>query len=259
MARRFVVLALLALAASSSRADDWKWDPLNQAKAKDEVGDKFFREEDETEKQAVVATVNKKPAQNKESATHTVFRLTGETLKAEKDKATEQRFKIEKWSREAGEELDSSLEGKTITVKGTGADKTWDCEKKDDLSEGAKAWIEKELAKKPKPGAKEDDEDEKKKLLYPEKPVADGDERTRDPESVAKGLFGEKMLIDKEKSSFKGKLTKVHVEDGVHYGHVEFKLSFKLKASDQWSEGGTIEITFQTDGSLEEHKRQSAS
>ncbi len=259
MSRFSLALGLLVVAAPLARAQDkdWKWDPINQPKAKDVVGDKFFRESDMTESRKREAKVGDKNDKS-EAAQHTVSRVTGETLKVENDKPTEQRFKVEKWTQSVGEKSDSSLEGKTIVVKGTGAEKKWDCDDKEKLSKGAKAWIERELARKPKPGAKEGEDDENEKLVYPEKPVSEGDEWTRDPEAIAKWLFGDSFPIAKEGSSFKGKLTKVHLEDGVHYGHIEFKLVLKVKPSAQFSEGGDIVVSIETDGSLEEFKRQSA-
>jgi hypothetical protein len=255
------LLSLVCLAPLARGQDkDWKWDPLKHPKAKALVGDKFYAEADESEKQAFTATVDGKPAQSKDQDVRTVYRYSGETLKVENDKAADSRFKIEKWTRTSKGEKDTSLEGKTIVIKGSAAEKTWECSDKDaQLSDEAKAWVVKELVKKPKPGAKDDDDDKAKRALFPEKGIGDGDEWTRDVEPIVKDLFGGNFEVEKEKSSFKGKLSKVRVEGGVHYGHIELKLTLKVKSSEQWSEGGDMELTLATDGSLEEHKRQSAS
>ncbi len=264
MARSFALVALLVALAAPARADDekdWKWDPLSYPKPKAVVGDRWFGEGEEASKQVIEQTAGKAKPVKREEGRQTSYRFTGETLKVENDKAVENHFKIEKWSITAKGDTDKSLDGKSLVVTGTGADTKWECKEKDaDLSEAAKAWIAKELAKKPKPGKsdKPEDDDDEKKLLFPEKAVGDGDEWTRDAAAIAKLILGQGIEIDAEKSSFKGKLTKVTVVDGCHVGHVEMKLILAIKPSKQWSEGGKLDLDFVVDGSLEEHKSQAA-
>lgn len=250
-----LLLALAPLARGEDTDKDWKWDPQSQPKAKAVVGERWFWDVDEGTKQKISA--DQKVVQDQ--ARKTVYSFKGETLKVENDKAVENRFTIEKWSISSGKgEPDTCLEGKTILVTNIGPETSWECTEKDaKLSPEAKAWIGAKLAKKTKPG--QDDDDQGKKAFFPEKPIGDGEEWTRDPAAVAKLVLGDKLEIEGDKSSFKGKLTNVRVEDGVHVGHLELKLSLKVKANAQFSEGGTLVLDFVVDGSLEENKSQAAS
>jgi hypothetical protein len=266
MTRSVVALALaLALVAAARAQDSFKWDP--KVNHKPAVGYKHFTESTDVEKQSVRVTVEKQTLQKKDEDAKTVYRYTSEVLEVDGDDVTKESVKVEKWSRtEAEGDADTSLEGKTIVVKGKRPDKTWECKEKESLSEAAVAWVEKELAKKRKKKG-EDDEDAKKdedredpmkKFAGPEKPVGDGEEWTRDPEKLAKALFGDEMPIDKEKSSVKGKLSNVKVEDGVHVGHIDLKIILAIAKSEKLTEGGTVDLDVQMDGSLEEDKRDAA-
>ncbi len=263
MTRSLVALALaLAFVAAARAQDTFKWDP--KAKHKPAVGYKHFTEATENEKQSVRVTLEKQTLNKKDEDVKTVFRFTSEVLEVDGDDVTKESVKVEKWSRtEAEGDADTSLEGKTIVVKGKRPEKTWECKEKDSLSEAATAWVEKELAKKRQKkgdddeGEKKDEEqsDPLKKFAFPEKPIGDGEEWTRDPVKLAQAMFGDEMQIEKEKSSVKGKLTNVHVEDGVHFGHIELKIVLAIAKSEKLSEGGTVDLDAQADGTLEEDKR----
>jgi hypothetical protein len=249
VARKLVALALLVAFAGIARAEDFKWDP--KKKAKPVEGAKSFAESSDSDKQSVRVTIGGKVAQKQDKETKTSFRALTEVVKVTDGKRTEAKVKLEKWKQTTGDEEDSCLEGKTIIIKGTGADTTWELKEKDvEVSDGATKWIEKELAKKEKP-----DEDALDKAAYPQKPIGDGDEWDGDAKAFAEALFKGQLEVDGEKSTFKGKLTNVHVEDGVHFGHVELKATFAMKKSDQFSEGGTITMTVVSDMSLEKDKR----
>jgi len=254
VARRLVALALLVAFAGAARAqdkkDDFKWDP--KKKAKPVEGYKAFDEGTDSMKQHVKAKLNGQalPDQKKESTT--TFRVLEEVVKVTDGKKTEVKFKVEKWKQSEGEEDDTCLEGKTVVVKGTGADTKWELKEKDvELSDGAKAWIDKELAKKD-----EEDKEAFDKAGFPQKPIGDGETWDGDAKAFAELLFKDKFEIDPEKSSLKGTLSGVHVEDGIHCGKIELKAKFAIKKSDQLTEGGTIELTITADGSLEPDKRE---
>ncbi|MBI3724923.1 hypothetical protein HY251_13350, partial [bacterium] len=104
--------------------------------------------------------------------------------------------------------------------------------------------------------------DEDFDVLLPKEPVADGGEWTLDPKDAAQVLYTG-AEIDAEKSSVKGKLTQVKVEDGAHVGRVEVKGTLtltRIKVNGQtidYKDGGALEIVYVVSGSLEPERSPS--
>jgi hypothetical protein len=258
--RRTLVALSLALAvaavARTACADDFKWDPKVK-KAPPVPGYKEVADATEYHKVNVKVTQGEQVVQNVKDEATTTYKFTREIVKVDdKKKVTESVFKIEKWKIDKkGEDPDTSLEGHTVRVTGTGEAKTFKVEddKDDKVSDGAKQWIENELAKKKK-GGDDDEEDEHMKALFPSEPVGDGAEWKPDLAAVTKALGT--TDYDPEKSSAKGSLTKVRVENGVHVGHIEIQVSLAVKQPGvTWKEGGVMEMTISLDSSLELDKR----
>ena len=145
---------------------------------------------------------------------------------------------------------DSSLEGKTILAEGIGEKKTWKIEKDEaSVSDRAKVWIEKDLVKKEKEG--------KTDVLDPTAPVAPDTEWAIDVKGVAKDMF-DGVEIDEARSSAKGKLSNVRVENGLHVGKIELTVKLALKqfpgSPIPWKEGGVLEVTLGGENVLDQAK-----
>jgi hypothetical protein len=255
MSRSLLAFALglaFALAARGARADDWKWDP-SVKKATPKVGSKSYSEEEELEKQSSKVTLGAQVVQNEKHEVKTTFRLVSEVIAVDGDKVSEELVKVEKWKQEVkGDDPDTSLEGHTFRVKGTGAKKTYQIEddKENKVSDEAKQWIQGRIEKK-----KSDDEEEKsQRVFFPKTPVPQDAEWKPDVAELAKvmGLPD----IDLAKSSAQGKLSNVHMDHGVHFGHIEVKVTFALNLPEgKWVEGGNLDLTLAVDTSLEPDKR----
>lgn len=267
MSRAAIALALLFAVAPLARGDDFKWDP--KVKHKDAVGEKSTQEGETLDKQKVKVTLGGQVAQEQDQEIKTVFKASHEVKAVEKDKASEEVLKFEKFERttKGEDEVDKSLEGQTVIIKKKDGKKSYTLpdDKDGKVSDGAKKFIEQYFAKKKKKHEEEgeenknDEDDDEGGIdkLFPEKPVGNDEEWTGDPEKVAKGLLGESVDLDKEKSSVKGKLTNVHDDGGIKAGHVDVKVVLKLKyvpglpMQVEWTDGGTFEINMTYEGSLE--------
>ncbi|MEZ0228947.1 MAG: hypothetical protein ACAI25_09995 [Planctomycetota bacterium] len=250
---RLLCAALVVLAAPLATAQDaWRWDATRERKP--EKGYRHVTESDGSEKKKLVARIGAKVVGKEESESKTVTRYVHEILEVADGKVTKARIKVEKWSRASGgDEAEHSLEGQTILVEGRGASIKWTCEDaKAELSDGAKEWIDQTLA--PKDDAANE---EAFKSLLPDKPIATGDEWTRDPARFAKVFLGPDLAIDAEKSTAKGKLGEVKTEDGVHVGRFTLEVVLVSKAE---KEDEAVRVVFSVafDGSLEPDKRDSS-
>src|SRR5262245_26639889 len=271
MRRALVALSfglVVALAASRAVAYDFKWNPKVKKPAPT-VGEKVSQDAVESHKFSNKVSAGEKTVQSMKERRTVTYKLTREVIAVDGKKATERLYKIETWKQESkDEEPDTSLGGHTVRVKGNGSDKTYAIEDdpKSQVSEAAKKWIESEIAKK-KPKKKkseekatEDDDDEDEEfihLIFPKEPVADGAKWTPDVAAIAKAL---KMEAGPEKAAASGSITNVRVEDGVHVGHLEIKVSLATKIPNvTWKEGGNMELAFTIDTSLEPDKRNASS
>jgi hypothetical protein len=251
-----LALSLLVVAAPFAAAQDtgWKWDP--KKKRVPAVGDRIFEEGTETtDNKLKIQGPNEEPTDKGVQFT-LAYRVVRECLAIEGDKVSKERIKVERWQRKplAGaasqEPAESSLEGKTILVEGTGAKKVWKIEKDaEKVTDTARLWIEKDLVKKENGKADA--------VLDPKEPLAPDSEWTIDPKAVAKDMFGFGE-IDPALSSAKGKLSNVRVENGAHVGTVELKLTLALKQFPAsplaWKEGGVLEVTISGENVLDQAK-----
>lgn len=270
-ARTLACLAVVIALAPIARSDDWKWDPKQKKKAK--VGYKSNDEGETFQKQASTVSVEKQVVKKEDKEEKVTFKLVKEVKAVDKDKASEEVLKVEKFSRkETDEEEDKSLEGQTVVITSKDGKKTatYPDDKDGKVSDGAKAFITQYYAKNKKDEEEkknEEDDDEGFQKFFPAKPVGDGEEWTCDAAAIAKEMFGSADNIDIEKSTVKGKLSKVKVDKGAHHGLIEVTIHLKLKSLPgmpaemevEWTEGGSFDMTVVIDGSLEHDKREAAS
>jgi hypothetical protein len=253
LARRSVLPLLLVLVLSSSaraQEKDWKWDPAKKPTAV--AGARHTSEAEDVEKSGFVRTLAKTGDTVEKQANEVVVahRYVREVLEAENGVPKKQRITFEKWKRTTNNgPADTSLEGKSLILKGADP-ASWEPEDpKAALSPDARRWFNDEVAHR-----KGIFEDEKGKSILPEKPVAPGAEWTRDPVAVARALFGEGVEVEAAKSSVKGKVADVKVQDGVHIGRVEVKVVLALKPNARVSDV-RVDVSITLEGSLEPHKR----
>jgi hypothetical protein len=250
MRRVSAFLFLVAASAAALGQESWKWDPSKRHAPA--VGDRWFQVDDELEESKSVVTVGKEAPRN-EDAHHTLkYRVVRETLAVEGDKVTKERISIDRWSlqKSATTPEDKSLAGKAVVVEGAGEKRKLTYEgASDDLSPQAKSWAQLTLGRT-------DPTDELEKL-YPKEPVEPDGEWTVDAAKLADEIF-KGAEIDAQRSSVKGSLKNVRVENGVHVGDVEVKVALQLKkvpdAPIAWKDGGLVELTVEMKGSLEPDK-----
>ncbi len=233
-----VTLLFTAPGAFAQEKPDFRWDPKKEPV--DEVGDKYFIEEDLTDfvKSKVEAPGREPQVQDQETVRR--FRAVHEVLAAEGGKATRKRVVVERWEvTPKGGPADRTLAGKTIVVEGPPAARKATVDGGEaGLSRAAKEWIQKELIID-RPGVKE--------AMNPKAPVADGEEWPIDPAVVVEQMF-KGAEIDPAKSSGKARLSQVQEKDGVHRGHVDVSIAIQLLKLPgtplAWKEGGLLEVTF---------------
>jgi hypothetical protein len=247
-----LLAVFVAPLAHAQDEDGWRWDPTKERKPV--KGYRQVSDSEGTEKKNIVVRLGETVAGKEESDAKTVARYVHETLEVADGKVAKARVKVEKWSRTlAGRQADRCLEGQTIIVEGHGASMTWRCEDETrDLSDGAKEWIDQSVASRDA-----DANEEAFKSVFPEKPIAPGDEWTRDPSRLARVLLGPDVVLDAEKSSAKGKLGEVKNEDGVRVGRFTLEVVLVSKGA---GEGDTmrVELSATFDGSLEPQKKDSS-
>jgi hypothetical protein len=249
MRRSFAVLSLLvALLVGPVQAQDdgFKWSPLK--KRAPAVGDRYFQVNEDVQ-QIKSKIVRGKDETDENSYSSLKYRVVHEILAVEGDKISKERVAIERWAvqKEEKEPEDKSLSGKTILIEGTGDKKKITFENgSDTVSEDGKRWVDVTFGRA-------DPMDQIEKLL-PKDPVRAGGEWDLDTKKLAEEIF-QGTEIDGAKSSAKGALKNVRVEDGVHVGDVEIKIALQLKqipnAPVEWKEGGLVDLVVTVQGSLE--------
>jgi len=241
-----------AVPAATVKEDPFKWDA--KIKPRSVVGAKFFVEGDTEDRKRTSVSVGSVAQQDPDVITRTSFRYTAEVLAASDGKASETRFTIERWKQSEGNGDDLCLQGVSVLVKHVGAVRSFSIEDRGvQLTQGAVSWLEGELTKKGKP-----DPDVLDRALDPPHPLGDGEEWEGDASALFSALGMKPLELDAVKSKIKGKLTNVHVEDGVHAGHV--KLAFELAIRSADGQGtGTLSGTLELDRSLEQDKRDQES
>lgn len=255
MRRSLVLLALLAAApfVQSVRADDdgFKWNASK--KRVPAVGDRYFQVNEDLQ------TIKSKIVRGKEETDENSFsslkyRVVHEILGVEGDKISKEKVTIERWSvqKEEKEPEDKTLTGKVVLIEGASDQKKVTYENgSDGVSEDAKRWVEVTFGRA-------DPMDQVEKLL-PKEPVGNGSEWELDTKKLAEDIF-QGTDIDAQKSSAKGTLKNVRVEDGVHLGDIEIRIALQLKqipnAPVEWKEGGMVDLVVTVQGSLEPEKNR---
>jgi hypothetical protein len=259
-AAAFALITGAALFAQDQKTDDWKWDPRNHKK-KPVAGQHTSYSGFDGALQKVRVSQGGKTVKNENERRRLCVRYDSEVVSVDGRKITEQVHHVKSFLLVTeGAPPDASLEGVDVRVKGTGDERTTtlEGERASKVSDAAKKWAESELGKKGKKKKKADDEDEDENPFIPEKPVAPESEWDLDPKVFAEKLAGNLGACDLERSKGKGKLTNVHLVDGVHYGTVEITLKLQTKkvmgTTSDWTDGGAFRVTVRFDGSLEEDK-----
>jgi hypothetical protein len=253
MRRSLAVLAALAFAISPLRAEDdgFKW--TASKKRVPAQGDRYFQVNEDV--QSIKSRIVRGKEETDENSFSSLkYRVVHEILGVEGDKISKERITVERWAiqKEEKEPEDKTLTGKVVLIEGVGDRKKVTFENgSDGVSEDAKRWIDVTFARS-------DPMDQVEKLL-PKDPVGNGAEWELDTKKLAEEIF-QGSDIDPQKSSAKGSLKNVRVEDGVHHGDVEVKISLQLKqipnAPIEWKEGGLVDLVVTVQGSLEPEKNR---
>lgn len=254
MRRALFAFAALALVAQAARAqDDFQWDATK--KRAPAVGDRYFQVNEDLQQIKSKISLGKEAPKAEDSSSSLKYRVLHEVLAVDGDKVTKERITIERWSaqKESSEPEDKSLTGKTIVVEGSGEGRkvTWE-NGQDGVTDDGKRWIDVTFARA-------DPMDQIEKLL-PKKPIQDGAEWDLDVKALGDEIF-KGTEIDPQRSTAKGTLKNVRVEDGVHVGDIEIKIALQLKSVPNtgdrtvaWKEGGLVDLVVTVQGSLEPAK-----
>ncbi len=245
-----LVLALVPLAAARAEDDGFKWNP--QKRRTPAVGDRYFQVNED------VQSIKSKIVRGKEETDENSFsslkyRVVHEILGVEEGKISKERVTIERWSvqKEEKEPEDKTLSGKIVIIEGVDKKKVTYENGQDGVSEDAKRWVEVTFGRA-------DPMDQIERLL-PKDPVGNNTEWDLDTKELAENIF-QGTEIDPQKSTAKGTLKNVRVEDGVHFGDVEIKIALQLKqipnAPIEWKEGGLVDLVVTIQGSLEQEKNR---
>jgi hypothetical protein len=251
-------VALLVLAAHACAEDGFKWNPAERRVAA--KGTKFREELAKTDQRTLKFVVEGRAREEKHEGTEKI-QLVHSIGAVASAGVVEDTISVAAWSRAWDGDADESLEGATLTVTGEGNYRTCAIESGRTVTRAANAWIQTHIVKNGhgEPALDELDWD----FILPKEPVADGGSWTLDPVAFAKEVMGARTVIDAKKSSGTGKLTKVKVENGVHFGHIEVTVSLALETLGQskvrWRKGGVQEFRYVLDVSLEPRRKDGVS
>ncbi|MEZ0228543.1 MAG: hypothetical protein ACAI25_07940 [Planctomycetota bacterium] len=246
-----VFASLLAVRAEVRAEDDgFKWNATKRRAPA--VGDRYFQVNED------IQSIKSKIVRGKEETDENSFsslkyRVVHEILGVEKDKITKERVTVERWSvqKEEKEPEDKTLTGKIVVIEGTDKKTVTYENGTEGVSEDAKRWVEVTFARA--------DPMEQIEKLLPKEPVGDGSSWDLDTKELARDIF-QGTEIDPQKSTAKGSLKNVRVEDGIHLGDIEIKISLQLKqipnAPIEWKEGGLVDLVVTIQGSLEQEKNR---
>jgi hypothetical protein len=161
---------------------------------------------------------------------------------------------IRDWLRKTGELEDDSLRGAYVEVSGRGLARGWSLSNEGEGTErsaGARKWLEEHF------GPNQGDDDELRRILLPEKPVAVGESWTPDLSALLQRLKASDLIVDREKMTVTAKL--VDLEDGVAHCRLEASLPLSRppkagKSGARWTRGGVVTVhdewTVPTEGRL---------
>jgi len=147
----------------------------------------------------------------------------------------------------AGEKVDLGLKGKTVTIEKVKDKYTFALEE-GKLSKEAAEVLDKEFNKK--------DDVDMEELMMPKKPVKVGDTWEVDLKAVEK-MFGEEMVIDKDKSKVTGKLVKVYDKDKAKFGVIEYTIALPIASlavmgqTLPTTDGSKLKVTLSVDGCID--------
>jgi len=147
----------------------------------------------------------------------------------------------------AGEKVDLGLKGKTVTIEKVKDKYTFALEE-GKLSKEAAEVLDKEFNKK--------DDVDMEELMMPKKPVKVGDTWDVDLKAVEK-MFGDEMVIDKDKSKVTGKLVKVYDKDKAKFGVIEYTIALPIASlavmgqTLPTTDGSKLKVTLSVDGCID--------
>jgi hypothetical protein len=249
--RRSLALVLVLLAPALAEDDGFKWNAVKRRVPAQ--GDRYFQVSDDV--QSIKSKIGQGQKETDENTFSSLkYRVLHEILGVEEGKISKERITVERWAMQKDEKEpeDKSLAGKIFVIEGTGERKKVTYEgNSDGVSDDGKRWVESTFARA--------DPMEQIEKLLPKEPVGDGAEWELDTKKIGEELF-QGTEIDASKSTAKGSLKNVRVEDGVHLGDVEIKIAIQLKqipnAPVEWKEGGLVDILVTIGGSLEPEKNR---
>ncbi len=238
---------------------DYRWDVQQWASGDDEtapvpqVGDRSFMELDVSNMSHVV--VNGKTTDKK---TVLSARVEFEVTAVADKKETERKGLVKRWKFTQDDELDDSLEGKTIVLirAPKGGEKPWKVVdargNKCTVNATARAFIEGDLGRLKTHGLQLDNLQE----VLGNAPLIPEEDMAVDPAKTLTKLFGEGQEIDPKKSTGTAKLDGVHVVSGDHEGKLEAHVVLKLKTipgapGGHFDDPATCDLVFSFEGSLD--------
>jgi hypothetical protein len=239
-----------AAVSAQEKKDDFRWDPKKQRAPA--VGDRFFVEREDKGKTTLSLAVAQQEPDKQDLNTAEKLRLVREVLEVEKGVIKKEKVTFERYEHKNGDATDKSLEGACLVI---GHEKETRFEVlsvqgvTDEVVRANQGTISFAMNLARPCGSYEPG-------FGPDEPVAPDTEFKCAPSGFYFAELGSEL--DEKGSSGSGKVTKVHVVDGVKAGHLEMKIRMKLKefpyVGVAWSEGGTYEIDITADRSLEQEK-----
>lgn len=234
-----------------------EWATSEEPDATTRVGDRSFVEVEATSSTHVLA--NGKPTADKKSSLSA--RVEIEVTAVADGKASERKATVVRFQMSEGDEVDDSLEGKTILLArapaaGQPAWQVLDAKgRKTAVTQGAKTFVEGELVR---PRTRALQLDGLQELLGSEAVTPDK-EIAIDPAKAAKKLFGDGIEIDAVKSRASARLEGVHGAAGDREGKLTAKLALRLKSipgapGGRFEEPAVCDVVFAFEGSLDRSK-----
>ena len=236
-----------------------KWDLSKHAASV--VGQRYFQEVYRAQKRAIRNLKSGYVPDRDDEKTAVAFRGVTEVCAVTSiGRVSEKRVTMEAWRvLLPNGKSDSCLEGRTVKVQGVDNETLYSVEGASvpPLSDDATAFIRGQIAKKA-PHVEDDAIQGELEEILPKEPVAEGAEWPIDPEAIDDIVFGGTPLF-REQSSGKGRLVRVHVEDGITMGLVDAVVEIRLRLVPNermyWSQGGFARIHFVSDRPLDPSAR----
>lgn len=233
------------------------WASGDEADATPKVGDRSFLEIESTSTTEVTANGNEAPTKKVVVSA----RIELEVMAVKEKKESERKATIKRWKMTQNDEVDESLEGKTVLLErapkaGQPAWRVVDAKgKKVKVTDAARQFIEGELVKVRTRALQLDGLHE----LLGNEPIVPDKEITIDPKTAMKKLFGDGQELDVPASKAVATLRKVRAVAGDHEGRLEGRISLKLRTipgapGSRFDDPGDCNLLFGFEGSLDRGK-----